>query len=239
MGKLRYRTELKYLIDLKEYAVLKSGLSAAFKRDPYSLENGGYGIRSLYFDDVYDTDYFTKLSGVLERKKYRIRMYNNDPSLIKLEKKVKVNNASYKLSTTITREQAESMISGDYGFMLDSDNELLNEIYIANAHRVLRPSVITDYFREAFIYEPFNVRITFDEHLATGLMSDDFFLPDLSLLPVTSPSQMILEVKYDEALPTVAKDLLSCVDKTVIAVSKFTACKRYIALNGWEVEKWG
>ncbi|NLW70449.1 MAG: polyphosphate polymerase domain-containing protein [Eubacteriaceae bacterium] len=236
---IRYRTELKYLINTKEFITLRSGISAIFKRDSNSLAQGGYRIRSLYFDDVFNTDYFTKLSGTLDRKKYRVRFYNNDSSFIRMEKKVKKNLSSYKLSAPLTKEQTLRMVEGDFEFMKDSPYPLLREIYIYNSSRLLRPSVITDYYREAFVFEPMNVRITFDEDLRTGLLSDDLFNPDAALIPVTGKHQTILEVKYDATLPDIAKQVLSCVDKTVMSISKFTACKRYMALNSWEVEKWG
>ena len=42
------------------------------------------------FDDDKNTDFISKLSGLSERKKYRIRMYNADTAYIRLEKKIKI-----------------------------------------------------------------------------------------------------------------------------------------------------
>ena len=59
------------------------------KLDPHA-ENGGYLIRSLYFDDYWNSAYEEKESGVLMRKKYRIRIYNYSAESIKLERKKEV-----------------------------------------------------------------------------------------------------------------------------------------------------
>ena len=57
------------------------------KKDTNADSRGDYHIRSLYFDDYNDSALFEKQSGILKRKKYRIRIYNLSDSVIKLEKK--------------------------------------------------------------------------------------------------------------------------------------------------------
>ena len=44
---------------------------------------GQYHIRSLYFDDVYETALKDKVAGTDERCKYRVRIYNYNDSVIK------------------------------------------------------------------------------------------------------------------------------------------------------------
>ena len=55
-------------------------------------------MRSLYFDDARDSALREKLDGVGSRQKFRLRLYNSDPSLIKLEKKIKRNGLCSKLT---------------------------------------------------------------------------------------------------------------------------------------------
>lgn len=61
-------------------------LNIALKKDPHAGKNG-YMIRSLYFDDYWMSAYQEKSMGVLDRKKYRIRIYNYSDATIKLERK--------------------------------------------------------------------------------------------------------------------------------------------------------
>ena len=51
--------------------------------------DGKYEIRSLYFDNMEDKALREKLDGISVREKYRLRMYNGDTSVIRLERKVK------------------------------------------------------------------------------------------------------------------------------------------------------
>ena len=71
----KYRHELKYLISYADKAELAVRLAPVLHLDPHAT-NGGYFIRSLYFDDYWNTAYEEKDAGVLLRKKYRIRIYN-------------------------------------------------------------------------------------------------------------------------------------------------------------------
>ena len=70
-----YRHELKYLISYADKAELTVRLAPVLHLDPHA-QQGGYFIRSLYFDDYWNTAYEEKDAGVLLRKKYRIRIYN-------------------------------------------------------------------------------------------------------------------------------------------------------------------
>ena len=70
----KYRHELKYLINEIEAIELSNVLKYIMKPDEHA-DNGVYNIRSLYFDDIYQSAYNEKLDGVEERKKYRIHRY--------------------------------------------------------------------------------------------------------------------------------------------------------------------
>jgi len=63
----RYRHEWKYLIDTAQKERICRRLSPFLELDKHA-QNGGYMIRSLYFDDYFNTAYEEKDAGVLERK---------------------------------------------------------------------------------------------------------------------------------------------------------------------------
>ena len=65
-------------------------LGAVLARDPYAMPDGTYSVRTLYFDDIRSTAMGDTLSGAPVREKYCLRMYNGDPSLLRLEKKTKL-----------------------------------------------------------------------------------------------------------------------------------------------------
>ena len=63
-----YRHELKYLISYADKAELTVRMAPVLHLDPHAKQ-GGYFIRSLYFDDYWNTAYAEKDAGVLLRKK--------------------------------------------------------------------------------------------------------------------------------------------------------------------------
>lgn len=88
--------------------------------DPHAGPDGCYQIRSLYFDDWRDHALREKLYGISRREKFRLRLYNYDLSLIRLEKKVRRANLSHKESVLLTESQVRSILSGDWDWMQKS-----------------------------------------------------------------------------------------------------------------------
>ena len=100
----RYRHELKYRISYGEKAALELRLAPLLQRDAHAGP-GGYLIRSLYFDDCWNSAYTEKDAGILARKKYRIRIYNGSDAVIRLERKKKVGSWICKEEAALTRAE--------------------------------------------------------------------------------------------------------------------------------------
>ena len=218
------RWELKYYITQGEYLVLRQRLAAAMPRDAHSGANG-YLIRSLYFDDIYNSAMWEKANGDMMRKKYRIRLYQDQS--IHLEKKMKYNQMTAKDSTEITRRLADALIGGDLSAIPLGRNPLVDEMYGEMRTKQLRPVVIVDYLREAYVYQAGNVRITFDRNIASGQFNHDLFDGLPAPVPVLPPGVMVLEVKYDNVLPDHIRGILNTVNGTRSAISKYGLCRRY------------
>ena len=107
-----YRHEYKYLISTASAELLKRRLPAIMGRDPHAGPTGQYTIRSLYFDDSDHSAYEEKMSGVSDRAKYRIRYYNYDTRVIRLEKKEKHGGLTRKTGKSITLADALHLQSG-------------------------------------------------------------------------------------------------------------------------------
>lgn len=221
------RHELKYLITPAELSVLRSVLKPVMQLDPNGDENNEYLIRSLYFDTINDDALEEKIAGVGNRKKYRIRIYNFSDKVIKLECKSKYGDLISKQSVSIPRDLAEQLIAGDPEGLQRMRHPLLHDMYREMRTRLLRPAVIVDYIREAYIHPAEELRITFDKQLRTGLFSKDLFNPSLPTYPVFDDPVEVLEVKYDEFLPTYIQSILSGVTAQRSAVSKYCWCRRY------------
>ena len=221
------RHEIKYLISPAEMAVLRGVLKPVMQLDPNGDENNEYHIRSLYFDTINDDFLEEKIAGVGNRKKYRIRIYNFSDRVIKLECKSKYGDLISKQSVTIPRDLADQLIAGDPEGLQRMRHPLFHDVYREMRTRLLRPVVVVDYLREAYIHPAQEVRITFDKQLRTGLFSSEMFDRHLPTYPVFDDPVEILEVKYDEFLPSYIQSILSGVTAQRSAVSKYTWCRRY------------
>ncbi len=223
-----YRHELKFPIGFGEYLALRQRLRPVMKPDPHAGADGRYLIRSIYFDNFNDKALREKIDGVQKREKFRIRWYNGDLSHIRLEKKMKHNNLSLKLSARLSEAESRALCQGDMDGMTEHPSELVRELCCKMTLQQLRPKTAVSYWREPYIYAPGNVRLTFDSHIRTGLFHRDFFSEDLKDIPATdAPGDMILEVKYDEFLPEIIAHLLQTEGLRQEAFSKYGACRRF------------
>ncbi len=222
---MKYRHEWKHQINHSDLLILRSRLSAITGRDTHAKE-GSYQIRSLYFDNLADKVLREKLDGVNKREKFRIRYYNGDTGLIRLEKKSKTNNLCLKQSTLLTVEQASSIAEGKWDWMATSTDSLIAELYSKIQSQGLRPKVVVDYIREPFVYAPGNVRVTLDHEIRTGLKCTDFLNPDCVTVPIPD-SPIILEVKWDEYLPDIIRKAVGLTNRRTGAFSKYAACRMY------------
>ena len=224
MTNTRYRHELKYLINQPDWALLRVRMAGVLQRDENVDAYGEYWIRSLYFDDYWNTAYREKEEGVLLRRKYRIRVYDCSDGIIKLERKSKVGQYISKESAPLTRGETEAILAGDYAFLEKSNHNLLREFYFELTARLLRPRVVVDYDREPFVLPSGDVRITFDKHIRAGYGRFDLFDTKLPTLEVLPANQMIMEIKYTEFMPRLVRDLMPPRASILTAASKYVLC---------------
>lgn len=220
-----FRHEWKHEINYSDMVVLRQRLKAVMKPDENAVD-GKYFIRSLYFDNISDKALREKIDGVNCREKFRIRYYDGDTSLIHLEKKSKINGLGSKQSANLSAEEAQKIVDGDFDWMIDCDRPLVQELYSKMMSQGLRPKTIVDYTREPFIFSAGNVRVTLDYDIRTGLYCTDFLNTDCITIPAGN-APIILEVKWDEFLPSVIRDIVQLESRHTAAFSKYAACRIY------------
>jgi len=187
---------------------------------------GKYMIRSLYFDNLYDKALREKIDGVNNREKFRFRYYNDDTSFIRLEKKSKINNLCNKQSVRVTSEQVKRIIDGDYEWMSNCEEKLVLELYSKIKGQLLLPKTIVEYIREPYTMEAGNVRITIDSEIKTGILNTDFLNRNAYMVS-TNNDTMILEVKYDNFLPDIIKNIITLETRRSSAFSKYAISRIY------------
>lgn len=222
---MEFRHEWKHEISLSDALAIRQRMGAVAQPDEHATD-GKYKVRSLYFDNLADKALREKLDGVNCREKFRIRYYDDDLSFIRLEKKSKWNGLGTKQSVELTAQEAQAIVDGDLDWMPGSGRPLIQELYSKMQSQGLRPKTIVDYIREPFIYAPGNVRVTLDYHIRTGLGCTDFLNPDCITVPA-GHDPIILEVKWDEYLPTLIRDLIQLPGCRTTAFSKYAICRIY------------
>lgn len=222
---MEFRHEWKHEINASDLIAVRHRMQAVAKVDMNTV-NGSYLVRSLYFDSPSDKALREKLDGVNLREKFRIRYYNNDTSMIRLEKKSKCSGLGSKVSAVLTMQEADALLKGNNGWMIGSGEPLVQELYCKMKLQGLRPKTIVDYTREPFVYAPGNVRVTLDYDIRTGLLGTDFLNPGCVMIPACN-APAVLEVKWDAFLPSVIRDAVQLKGCRASAFSKYAACRAY------------
>lgn len=219
------RHELKHQINHLDDLVLSKRLRKIFPHDKYAGEDGCYTVSSLYFDTPYDKAYQDKINGVNFREKFRLRYYGRNLSFIRLEKKYKINGLCGKISSKLSLSEVKDLLKGNIDFLLDTKDPLFIEFYSKVKGQGLAPKTIVRYNREAFTYAPGNVRITLDRNVSTTMNADNFlniYTSDFKVLDTT-----VLEVKYDNYLPDIARMAVQIGNRKASSCSKYTITRFY------------
>ncbi len=224
---LTYRHELKYYINFRDYMVLRQCLKGLMKPDPHSGRNGSYHIRSLYFDDMDESALLDKLSGTGRRGKYRVRIYGLSSKVIRFEKKIKEGQYIAKKSFSLTQEEYYDLIQGRANFLLAKREPLAKEVWLKIVNGRLSPRIVVDYEREAYVMDYESVRITFDKNLKSG-RPGDIFDSQLPVVPISQKGIIVLEIKFNKALPDYIRNVLGNMDGPQrSSISKYVLCRKY------------
>lgn len=205
MGTLKtFRHEYKYVIPYEEMLSLRMKFNKLLDID---RNYDGYMIRSLYFDSVNDNDYYDKLGGELSRKKIRLRIYDPNSDLVKLELKAKHDYHQLKESLIINKRDARELINGKYEVLLNYKDDLAERLYAIMTEGYYRPKVIIEYHRIAYMTKT-TTRITFDFDIKKSNDYESFFKENINYLKTTDGKDIVLEVKFDRFLePYISKFL--------------------------------
>ena len=219
-----YRVEDKYNCSETQLVMLQSRMEAALRPDSNEGGPEGYSIVSLYFDDFQDSCLQDTEDGVNRRNKYRIRIYNDSLDVIKLEVKTKQDNRIQKQSKNISRAEMESLMRGECIAEESSFEDPATLFNLAIKNEGLRPKVIVAYERKAYVYEPGNVRITFDRNVRASSRIENFGQKNICY-DFLQEYDKVLEVKYDEFIPDFLLQLLEVGNMQQTAYSKYQLCR--------------
>ena len=219
------RHEEKYIIDYKQYAMLKSRIQSVLTPDIHG-DHGTYLITSLYYDDRMDNALAEKLDGLPDHSKFRIRTYGCSDAVIHLERKDKHGIMTHKLSASLTKDQVYGMLDGRFELNGFSGNAY--DLAAQMESQQLVPTVAVRYCRDAYVYPGTDLRLTFDTNLE-ALRPDPqaLFSSSFSGVPVLDHNSIIMEIKYGSHLPAFLRKLTN-VSCQQLSVSKYALCRERI-----------
>ncbi len=210
-----FRHEYKYVIPYGVMLELRNKLDKVLKLD----RGNPYFVRSMYFDSPDDVDYFDKQGGEMIRKKLRLRIYDINSDLAKIEIKGKYDYHQLKESLVVNKETAKKIINGDYSDLLLMDNDLAKRIYVL-FQSGYRPKIIIEYDRAAYITTT-TTRITFDYNIKKSIDFEKFYTNDINYIELTNPTDVVLEVKFDRFLEPYISKILEKYISRYQSVSKY------------------
>ncbi len=230
---MEYRVELKYLVSELQIAFLKKQLEQVLSYDKHHPNGESYSIRSLYFDDIYDSCLQENENSTDYREKYRIRIYNGDSSEIHLETKEKIHGYTRKKKEILSYEDCMCYINKKTIQLKQEDGVLKKRLYAMIQMAHYQPVQIVEYERIAMIEPTGNVRVTFDKNIGGTNCTNTFFEPVLPTVPVLPQGIHIMEVKYDELLPDYVKEILNGISLERVSFSKYYYTRKNQMIN-WE-----
>ena len=211
-----FRHEYKYVITYEDMLKLRKKLDEVLTID---RNKSGYLIRSLYFDSINDNDYYDKLGGEIKRKKIRLRIYEPNSDIVKLEMKSKYDMHQLKRSVIVDKKTAESIINENYEVLLSYDN-VAKEIYTILRSDLYKPKTIIEYNRIAY-ESNLGTRITFDLNIKKSDDVDNFFNEDINYYDLTNKTDVVMEIKFDRYLEPYLSNILASYDSRLQSVSKY------------------
>ena len=220
---MRYRHELKFVISELLAEQIEFNIKHYMKLDSNHTESF-YKVRSLYFDDIYDSCLNELEAGTDNRYKYRIRLYNGRCDTIHLEKKSKAREMTLKEAEDINADDVRRLINGE---VPKGDGGLLRCLMRDYYSKHMKPVCIVEYDRTAYTEECGNVRITFDKRVRGTYRIDKFLDKEIVQKQVIPKGQLILEVKYDEFLPAYIRKAINYDVLRRQSVSKYSLVRQF------------
>ena len=189
------RFESKYKMDHMEALLIQKRLEQYIKPDPYSGDDG-YLVRSVYFDTIFNKDFYAREESQTHRHHIRLRTYPERPDLISLEYKEKNTATVRKRMLPVTRPEAVRLLRADYSVLSGHKDPFARMLYRKMTLETYRPCVMIEYRRKAYVRQENSTRITFDSFIRAEEARLDLFGSEAGFAPVGRQSQVIMELKY-------------------------------------------
>ena len=219
------RYELKFLVDAAQRERLLGLIGGNLVADPHGVE-ARYRISSMYYDTENLRYYTEKVDGIEVRKKVRLRFYHPGddaeprdlPTACFMEIKRRFNNAIVKERVTLDTAGAlrllrdEGLLARLHDFAVPANMEeresLVNLDTIIQQEDLHAVNIIT-YIREAWMgVLDERLRLTFDCFMQAYSPWQVDAVRTNGGAPLATHNAMVLELKFDRAIPVWLRDAI-------------------------------
>ena len=228
-NKTLQRYEFKYFLSSRKSIEIKNHVKKFMTLDKFAnfSPNKNYFVRSIYFDDEFNSNFVEKVDGHRIRKKFRLRCYdkNFSKSPIYLETKGRNLERTYKRRVKIDLNDYD-LISKEKSLtnllIKYPKNSTVNEFVFEYYKKKLKPKVLIDYNREPFVNKHgLYFRLTFDQNLKCKNLNRNLKNIPFSQNLMCKAGYTILEVKFDRSIPLWFHRIIQSYNLTRQSISKF------------------
>ena len=222
------RHEFKYLVRREQTHAIARFAASYLEMDKYSqgLPRNRYTVRSIYYDSPDFRCYYEKANGDQNRRKFRIRSYNQADSAMFLECKQRQGSTYTKLKSQLDHEKLAILDSREgWGRMDFQSLGVVEQLLLAMDRWDYQPSSLVVYDREAYVSpgQEDTIRVTFDNNLRARVFPELDELYDESDLEDLLYDWTILEIKFTNTLPRFLARMVSQYSLERQACSKYGA----------------
>ncbi len=231
-----FRYEFKYVITNKLREKIQKDISYFMQIDNHALSktDNKYFVRSLYFENYNNSNFYEKIDGVRKRKKYRLRTYEkkeNSKNLIFLEQKSRFENHVTKYRKKIYKDDLNLFYNNNKVFDLLNryDDNIIRSFLYDYTKKNIRPKVLVDYYRTPYISNfDMNFRLTIDQNIIVSRSSELFKSSNRKINSLLDHS--ILEIKFRRRIPSWFHKMIMGYNLQRISISKFVLGMKYTKL---------
>ena len=209
------RYEFKYLIRNEQTHAIARFLATHLELDKYSQGRplNRYTVRSIYYDSPDFRCYYEKANGDQNRRKLRVRSYNQaDSAAIFLECKQRKGSTYTKSKSQLDTEKLEILQAREGLSGQDVERfGVVEQLLLGMDRWDYQPTVLVVYDREAYVSpgQEDTVRVTLDNNLRARMFPELDELYDEADLDDLLYGWTILEVKFTNVVPRFLKQLVS------------------------------
>ena len=238
-NKTLQRYEFKYFLTKNIADEIKEHANKFMILDKYAnfeLKNQ-YFVRSIYFEDDFNSNFDEKVNGFKIRKKFRIRYYGKDQnnSPLYLEAKGRNLERTYKRRIKIDETDIELIKKKDFLYKLVRkypSSHIINEFVFESYRKKLKPKVVIDYNRSPYVNKyGLYFRLTFDQNISCIKLNDNFGNLNKNHSVLCEAGYTILEVKFDRSIPAWFHRIIQSYDLRRQSISKFVLGMTYSKLG--------